>query len=168
MGQHTKKGPYSFLVCSSSNAHVQPPIWAPDMRCFAWGFLKVSTTCLWTAKALARLRLCAGSPELVLIAYVISALFSTCWLVYCWPYFQNKAMFPFCTTLIVQLNISAKICQPLILQDQYEMTPSNTKQITEQKTKITEQKTICNIQWKKTNCVMKTRAQLFKANDVVS
>ena len=35
-----------------------------------------SITCLRTANALARLRLCAGSPEPLLVAYVISILFS--------------------------------------------------------------------------------------------
>ena len=43
---------------------------------FVWGFLKVPTTCLRIAKDLAKLRLCAASPEPMLIAYVISNLFS--------------------------------------------------------------------------------------------
>ena len=73
-----KKGHYSFLVCGSSNAHEQSSIWVTDMSfccClffFAISFLKSSTTCLQTAKALARLRLCAVSPEPLLVAYVIS------------------------------------------------------------------------------------------------
>ena len=36
-----------------------------------------STTCMRLAKALARLRLCAGSPEPLRVAYVISTLFSS-------------------------------------------------------------------------------------------
>ena len=43
---------------------------------FAWSFLKVLITCLRTAKALARLRLCAVSPEPLLVAFVMSTLFS--------------------------------------------------------------------------------------------
>ena len=43
---------------------------------FAWSCLRVSTTCLHTAKALARLRYCAGLPEPLLVAYVTSVLFS--------------------------------------------------------------------------------------------
>ena len=43
---------------------------------FALSFLKVSSTYLRTAKALARLCLCAVSPEPLLVAYVISILFS--------------------------------------------------------------------------------------------
>ena len=43
---------------------------------FALSLLKVSTTCLRTEKALARLRLCAVSPEPFLVTYVISTLFS--------------------------------------------------------------------------------------------
>ena len=41
---------------------------------FVLGFLKDSTTEMRTAKALARLRLCAGSPEPLLVAFVISTL----------------------------------------------------------------------------------------------
>ena len=43
---------------------------------FSCSFLKVPTTFLRTAKALARLRLCAGSPEPLLVAYVISTFVS--------------------------------------------------------------------------------------------
>ena len=43
---------------------------------FAWNFLKVFTTCLRTAKALAGLCLCAGLPESLLVTYLISTLFS--------------------------------------------------------------------------------------------
>ena len=43
---------------------------------FAWNFLEVSLTCLRTVKSLARLCLCAGSLEPLLVAYVISTLFS--------------------------------------------------------------------------------------------
>ena len=44
---------------------------------FAWSFFKVSTTCLRTAKALARLRLCAVSPKPLLVAYVKRTVFFT-------------------------------------------------------------------------------------------
>ena len=30
MSWHAKKGPYGFLVCCFSTAHVQSPIWATD------------------------------------------------------------------------------------------------------------------------------------------
>ena len=43
---------------------------------FALSFLKAPATCLRTAKALARLRLCAVSPDPLLVAYVISTIFS--------------------------------------------------------------------------------------------
>ena len=43
---------------------------------FAWSFLKVSTTCLRTAKTLVRLRFCAGSHEPPLVVYVMSTRFS--------------------------------------------------------------------------------------------
>ena len=61
--------------------HMRSPLFGLQTRFFfffffAWSFLKVSTTCLRTAKALASLRLCASSPEPVLFAYVISTLFS--------------------------------------------------------------------------------------------
>ena len=43
---------------------------------FAQNFLKVSTTRLRIGKALVRLRLCAGSPDPLLVGYVISTRFS--------------------------------------------------------------------------------------------
>ena len=43
---------------------------------FAQRLCKASTTCLRMAKSLARLRLCAVSPEPLLVAYVINILFS--------------------------------------------------------------------------------------------
>ena len=39
-------------------------------------FVYFHTSCMWTAKALARLRKCAGSPETLLVAYVISTIIS--------------------------------------------------------------------------------------------
>ena len=39
-------------------------------------FVYFHTSCVWTAKALARLRGCAGSPEPSLVAYVISTIIS--------------------------------------------------------------------------------------------
>ena len=79
MGRHMKKGPYGF-----------PFLWFFNCACavlylsyitryrhtfFAWSF-KASTTRLRTAKALSRLRLCAGSLESLLIAFLMSTLFS--------------------------------------------------------------------------------------------
>ena len=79
-----KKGIYGFAVYDYSNPHEQSSIWVTNMCFFFVVFFlfffclkipKVSTTCLRTAKALARLRLCAGSPEPLLVADVISTLF---------------------------------------------------------------------------------------------
>ena len=39
-------------------------------------FVHFHTSCVWTAKALSRLRECAGSPEPSLVAYVISTIIS--------------------------------------------------------------------------------------------
>ena len=39
-------------------------------------FVYFHTSCVWTAMALARLRRCAGSPEPLLVAYVISTIIS--------------------------------------------------------------------------------------------
>ena len=46
-----------------------------DVRLFAWSFLHIPMLYEWTAKALARLRKCAGSPEPSLVTYVISTFF---------------------------------------------------------------------------------------------
>ena len=74
MSRYTKKGPYGFSVCGSSNPHAQSPIWATDMRCLLEASSKSSLD-LRIAKTLARLRLCAGLSETVLVAYVIRTLF---------------------------------------------------------------------------------------------
>ena len=69
---HMRKGILWFSgFWVASNAHAQSPIWATDKR-FCLGFLKVSNILLRTAKALARLRLSADSPEPSLVAYVIT------------------------------------------------------------------------------------------------
>ena len=47
-----------------------------DMNFCMFGFLKVPSTRMRTAKVLARLCLCAGSSKPLLVAYVINALFS--------------------------------------------------------------------------------------------
>ena len=65
---------FFFSVCGPSNAHAQSPIFRHAFS--FWSILIVSTTCMRTAKALARLRLCAGSPELLLVANMLSILFS--------------------------------------------------------------------------------------------
>ena len=50
----------------------------PGARCLIFGraFIYFHTSCVLTAKALARLRGCAGSPEPSLVAYVISTILS--------------------------------------------------------------------------------------------
>ena len=55
---------------------MRSPLFGVQTCIFASSFHKVSTTCLRTAKAQARLHLCAGSPEPLLVAYVISTFFS--------------------------------------------------------------------------------------------
>ena len=47
-----------------------------DVWCLIEPFVYFHTTCMRTAKALARLRGCAGSPECSLVAYVISTIIS--------------------------------------------------------------------------------------------
>ena len=70
MCQHTKKRSDGFSCLCSSKFGLQTCFF------FDWSCLKVPSTCLQAAKALAGLRLCAGSPEHLLVAYVISTLFS--------------------------------------------------------------------------------------------
>ena len=56
----------------SSNRHVQPSSGARCLIDFSVGpFVYIHTSCVRTAKALARLRKCTGSPELLLVAYVV-------------------------------------------------------------------------------------------------
>ena len=52
-----------------------------DVTYFIEPFVSCHTSCVWTAKALARLRRCAGSPEPSLVTYVISTM---SWLKYFW------------------------------------------------------------------------------------
>ena len=63
------------LRIHASNVHAQPSSWA---RCLIFGrpFVYFHTSCVRTAKALVRLRGCAGSPEPSLVACVISAIIS--------------------------------------------------------------------------------------------
>ena len=68
---HKKKVPYGFPICV---LQMHMPRFLSES--FAWSCLKVSTTCVQSAKALVRLRLCAGSPEPLVVAYAISILFS--------------------------------------------------------------------------------------------
>ena len=56
--------------------HMRSPLLGYTYAAFAWSFLRVSATCLRRAKPLARLRLCAGSPEPLQVAHVMSTLFS--------------------------------------------------------------------------------------------
>ena len=59
----------------SSNAHAQPSSGARSLI-FGQPFVYVHSSCVRTAKALARLRGCAGSPESSLVAYAISTIIS--------------------------------------------------------------------------------------------
>ena len=47
-----------------------------DVRCLVGHFIYFHTLCVRTAKALARLRECAGSPEPSLVAYAIHTIIS--------------------------------------------------------------------------------------------
>ena len=62
------------MVFQFADLHMRmsSPLFGPQIYIFC---LKLPTSCLRTAKALARLRLCAGSPEPLLVAYVINTLF---------------------------------------------------------------------------------------------
>ena len=51
------------------------PVWL-DVWFLVGSFVYIHTSCVRTAKALARLRACAGSPEPSLVAYVISTMIS--------------------------------------------------------------------------------------------
>ena len=68
-------GPYGFPICGSPTAHALSPNWATDMRLFCLKLLQGPFYILAKAKALARQRLCAGSSEPLLVAYVISTIF---------------------------------------------------------------------------------------------
>ena len=48
-----------------------------DVWCFVGPFVYFHTSCVRTAKALARLRGCAGSPEPSLVAYAVSTIISS-------------------------------------------------------------------------------------------
>ena len=61
------------MACGCSTAHAQSSVWAIDMH-FLPEASSRSLQCVQTAKALARLRLCAVSPEPLLVAYMISTL----------------------------------------------------------------------------------------------
>ena len=58
-----------------SNRHAQP---SSGARCLIFGrhFVYFHISCVWTAKALATLCRCTGSPEPSLVAYVISTIIS--------------------------------------------------------------------------------------------
>ena len=60
------------MVTHSLNLHTQPSDGAILFDCFVY----FHTLCMRTAKALAWLRGCAGSPEPSLVAYVISTIIS--------------------------------------------------------------------------------------------
>ena len=50
-------------------------------------FVYFHTSCVWTAKGLASLRRCAGSPEPLLVAYVISTILNLMsWLIHSWSW----------------------------------------------------------------------------------
>ena len=58
-----------------------------DVWFFIGPFLYFHTSCVRTAKALARLRRCAGTPESSLVAYVISTIISWAGLTVCRKYY---------------------------------------------------------------------------------
>ena len=66
---HEKGIVFRFVVLQMC---MRNSLFGPQTWIFAWSFLKIPTTCLRTAKPLARLRLCTGSPEPLLVAHVIS------------------------------------------------------------------------------------------------
>ena len=72
----TEKRDLTFFRFVVLQIRMHSPLFGLQTCVFAGSFLKISTSLLRTAKALARLRLCAGSPEPLLVAFVISTLFS--------------------------------------------------------------------------------------------
>ena len=62
-------------LAHSSNVHAQPSS-GVDVWFLVGPFICFNTSCVRTAKALARLCGCAGSPEHLLVAYVISTIIS--------------------------------------------------------------------------------------------
>ena len=68
------------------------PVLFHNKHCgYAFGLnLKVPTTWMQTTKALARLCLCACSPEPLIIAYVINAFFLMCCLIFHLNCFTNR------------------------------------------------------------------------------
>ena len=66
-----------------------------DVWFLVWPFVYFHTSCVRTAKALARLRGCAGLPELSLVAYVVSTIIS-----WAGSYtFLSFSFYPYCYTL---------------------------------------------------------------------
>ena len=63
-------------VTHSSNSHMRSHPVGLDVRFFIGPFVSFHTSCVRTAKALARLRGCEGSPEPSLAAYVLSTIIS--------------------------------------------------------------------------------------------
>ena len=64
-----------YSVLRKRIAHAQP---SSEARClnFSWTLRLFHTSCVQTAKALARLWICAGSPGHSLVAYMISTIIS--------------------------------------------------------------------------------------------
>ena len=76
MSWHTKKGPYVFLVCGSSNAHAQSPIGATDIHSLPEASSRILLYVCEQQRLKAKLCLCAGLPKLLLVAYLVRTIFS--------------------------------------------------------------------------------------------
>ena len=72
---HAKKRTSWFYDLWFFQMRMRSPLFRLQACVFTWSFFKVSIRSLRTVKALARLRLCAGSPEPLLVANMISTLF---------------------------------------------------------------------------------------------
>ena len=76
-----------------------------DVWCLVWPFFFFHTSCVRTAKALARLRGCAGSTEPSLVAYVIKYHNLMSWLIYLYfliqPYHEAHQLY--CSLLLLLL-----------------------------------------------------------------
>ena len=77
----TRKKDLMVLRFVDHQMHMHSPLIWLRTCVFTWSVLRVSTTWLRTAKAQARLRLCTGSPEPLLNAYLCDKNpFRMCWL----------------------------------------------------------------------------------------
>ena len=92
-----------------------------DVCCLVGPFVYFHTSCVRTAKALARLRKCAGSREPLLIAYVISTIIS--WAEYEIMFEKNacghqttRTLVPVNTWCLSIQSLIAVVCNPITLE----------------------------------------------------